>query len=149
MSKVLAIVFATVCIAVLCCAPSASAQVTVAVGVAPICPYGYFSYAPYNCAPYGYYGPDWFVGGVFLGAGPWFHGPEHFSGHVDNRFDPHHGYAGPLPDRGTQRFNHFHANEARDGRGNVGNPGHDGAAEHALPGYRGGGHSGGHGGGRR
>src|SRR5580658_7657608 len=32
--------------------------------------YGYFSYAPYTCAPYGYYGPDWFVGGVFIGAGP-------------------------------------------------------------------------------
>ncbi len=21
-----------------------------------------------------YYGPDWFVGGVFIGAGPWYHG---------------------------------------------------------------------------
>jgi hypothetical protein len=31
----------------------------------------------------------------------------------------------------------------------VGNPGHDGAREHALPGYRGGGHAGGHGGGHR
>src|SRR5208283_1702303 len=118
-------------------------SVGVSIGPAPICPYGYFDYAPYDCAPYGYYGPDWFVGGVFIGAGPWFHGPHGFYGHVDNRFDPHHGYNGPLPERGEQRFNHFHANEARDGQGHVGPAGHDGGGEHALPGYRGGG---GHGG---
>jgi len=40
----------------------------------PVCPYGYFDYAPYACAPYGYYGPSWFSGGVFIGAGPWYHG---------------------------------------------------------------------------
>ena len=44
------------------------------VGPAPVCPYGYFDYYPYACAPYGYYGPSWFSGGVFIGAGPWFHG---------------------------------------------------------------------------
>lgn len=44
------------------------------VGPAPVCDYGYYPYAPYACAPYGYYGPDWFDGGVFIGAGPWFHG---------------------------------------------------------------------------
>jgi len=44
------------------------------VGPAPVCPYGYYPYYPYACTPYGYYGPDWFVGGVFVGAGPWFHG---------------------------------------------------------------------------
>jgi hypothetical protein len=49
--------------------------VGVAVGGVPACAYGYYGYAPYACAPYGYYGPDWFVGGVFVGAGPWFHGP--------------------------------------------------------------------------
>lgn len=126
--------------------PAAAGQIGVSIGVAPVCPYGYFDYAPYDCAPYGYYGPDWFVGGVFLGAGPWFHGPRGFYGHVDNRFDPHHGYAGPLPGRGEQQFNHFHANEARDGRGHVGPAPHDGGREHALPGYRGGGgsHGGGH-----
>jgi len=78
-------------------APSLGAQVSVGinVGPAPVCPYGYFDYAPYDCAPYGYYGPDWFVGGIFIGAGPWFHGRAGFHGHVDNRFDPHHGYNGP------------------------------------------------------
>src|SRR6202023_3655323 len=39
----------------------------------PICSYGYYSYYPYACAPYGYYGPQWFSGGVFIGAGPWYH----------------------------------------------------------------------------
>src|SRR5947209_20585696 len=41
-------------------------------GAAPVCTYGYYDYYPYDCAPYGYYGPDWFVGGVFIGAGPWY-----------------------------------------------------------------------------
>src|ERR1700757_3475040 len=41
-------------------------------GPAPVCAYGYYDYYPYACAPYGYYGPDWFVGGVFIGAGPWY-----------------------------------------------------------------------------
>src|ERR1700761_4215294 len=86
----------------------APAQVSINIGVAPVCPYGYFSYPPYECAPYGYYGPDWFVGGVFLGAGPWFHGPAGFHGHIDNRFDPHHGYHGPMPQHGETAFNHFH-----------------------------------------
>ena len=53
------------------------------VGVAPECPYGYYDTAPYACAPYGYYGPEWFTGGVFIGAGPWFHGAANFHGHVE------------------------------------------------------------------
>ncbi len=40
----------------------------------PACPYGYYPDYPYGCAPYGYYGPSYFVSGVFIGAGPWFHG---------------------------------------------------------------------------
>ena len=62
-------------------ATAANAQVRVAVGIgsgyygpAPACAYGYYDYYPYACAPYGYYGPDYFVGGVFIGAGPWYHG---------------------------------------------------------------------------
>jgi hypothetical protein len=63
-------------------ASSAHAQVSVGVrvgpvvagvGPAPVCAYGYYGYYPYACAPYGYYGPSWFAGGVFIGAGPWFH----------------------------------------------------------------------------
>jgi hypothetical protein len=98
---------------------SAPAQVSVEIGAAPVCPYGYYDFAPYACAPYGYYGPEWFSGGVFIGAGPWFHGPREFHGHVDNRFDPHHGYSGPHPERGDPAFNHFRGNEMRDGRGHA------------------------------
>ncbi len=124
-------------------APKAEAQVSVGIGIAPVCPYGYFDYAPYSCSPYGYYGPDWFFGGFFIGAGPWFHGGNGFYGHVDNRYDPRHGYHGPVPQRGEQSFNHFHANEARDGQGHVGTAGHEGGGEHSA------GAQGGRGGGRR
>jgi hypothetical protein len=128
---------------------AAPAQIGISIGAAPICPYGYYDYAPYDCSPYGYYGPDWFNGGIFIGAGPWFHGPHGFYGHVNNRYDPHNGYRGPVPARGTQPFNNFHGNEARDGQGHVGNAGHSPEAEHS-PGFSGGGHPGGggsHGGG--
>ena len=120
-----------------------AAQISVNIGPAPVCPYGYYDYAPYNCSPYGYYGPDWFNSGVFLGAGPWFHGPRGFYGHVDNRWDPHYGYHGPYPERGEEPFYHFHPNEARDGFGHVGRSPHDAGGEHwagARGGYHGGGH---------
>lgn len=112
----------------------AQVGIGVTVGGPPVCPYGYFDYAPYDCAPYGYYGPDWFVGGLFIGAGPWFHGPRGFYGHVDNRWDPHYGYRGPLPGRGEHPFLGFRGNEARDGRGHIGHAGHDAGREHA-PGH--------------
>ncbi len=104
------------------------AQISVQIGPAPVCPYGYYDYPPYPCAPYGYYGPEWFSGGVFIGAGPWYHGPHGFYGHVDNHFDPHHGYHGPMPNRGDHADRHpggnFHGNEMRDGRGHVRSGGH-------------------------
>jgi hypothetical protein len=64
----------------------ANAQVGVGIGVGPVvvdpgyvgdygppdCAWGYYQYYPYACAPYGYYGPNWFYGGVFIGAGPWY-----------------------------------------------------------------------------
>ena len=106
--------------------PKAEAQVSVNIGVAPECPYGYYDEAPYGCAPAGYYGPEWFSGGVFIGAGPWFHGGGDFRGHVNNAFHPAHGYAGPLPNRGeraepAKRVDsaHFKGNEVRDGRGHT------------------------------
>jgi hypothetical protein len=39
----------------------------------PACAYGYYSDYPYGCAPYGFYGPSYFVNGIFIGAGPWYH----------------------------------------------------------------------------
>jgi hypothetical protein len=107
------------------CAP-AQVGVDVSIGAAPECPYGYYDVAPYSCAPAGYYGPEWFNGGVFVGAGPWFHGDHDFHGHVDNRFHPDHGYRGTMPARGekadeSRRVDaaHFNGNEVRDGRGHV------------------------------
>src|ERR1700690_2154481 len=106
-------------------APKSVAQVSVEIGVAPDCPYGYYDYAPYNCVPDGYYGPEWFNGGVFIGVGPWFHGPSDFRGKVNNKFDPQHGYHGAMPKVGekpaAQRRppEQFKGNEARDGRGHT------------------------------
>jgi hypothetical protein len=114
---------AALCFALTPNAPKAEAQVSfgVNIGAAPVCPYGYYDYAPYSCAPYGYYGPEWFNGGVFIGAGPWFHGPHGFYGHVNNHFDPHNGYHGAGPGRGEQyhayHAGEFHGNEMRDGQG--------------------------------
>ena len=104
--------------------PTAEAQVGIAIGIAPECPYGYYDTAPYNCAPSGYYGPEWFSGGVFIGTGPWYHGDEGFRGHVNNKFHPDHGYKGAYPARGEAASKHvdaahFKGNEMRDGHGHV------------------------------
>jgi hypothetical protein len=107
--------------------PKSHAQIAVQIGPAPVCPYGYYAYPPYACAPYGYYGPEWFSGGIFIGAGPWFHGPEQFHGYVDRHYDPHYGYHGSYPHRGDhadwehhQNFRHeFHGSEMHDGHGHV------------------------------
>jgi len=112
-------------------------------GPAPVCVYGYYGYYPYACAPYGYYGPNWFSGGFFIGAGPWF---------------PHAYYGRPGFPRGPVYWSH----PAPSGR-----PGFGGRPVAPVNGFHGGGrfpvqgsgsvhgegsfHSGGgfHGGGRR
>lgn len=80
--------------------PAAYSQAQVAVGIqvgpgyvatAPACAYGYYASYPYACAPYGYYGPRWFVGGVFIGAGPWYHG---YYGRGYGYYRPGYGYYG-------------------------------------------------------
>ena len=107
--------------------PAAEAQVSIDIGVAPVCPYGYYDMAPYSCAPSGYYGPEWFSGETFIGAGPWFHGPSDFRGNVNNTYHPQNGYKGPLPKAGEKAdparrvtAASFKGNEQRDGRGNAG-----------------------------
>lgn len=115
-------------------APKVSAQISINVGPPPgpppVCPYGYYDFPPYACAPYGYYGPEWFLNGIFVGAGPWFHGPRDFHGYVNNRFSPRHGFHGAMPHRGEpaarplNRIPHFHGNEMRDGRGHIEHAGH-------------------------
>jgi len=101
-------------------ANNAPAQVSVSIGVPPVCPYGYYEAPPYNCAPDGYYGPEWYDGGVFIGAGPWFHGRDHFYGHVDHGLDYRKGYRGGFPARGEQpaaQRREFHGQAMHDARG--------------------------------
>jgi hypothetical protein len=106
-------------------AHKAQAQIGIGIGVEPACPYGYYDYAPYNCSPYGYYGREWFNGRTFIGVGPWFHGANEFHGHVNNSYDPQHGYNGRMPNNGERATRHtaaprrFKGNEERDGRGHV------------------------------
>ncbi len=81
---------------------SHAAQVSVGVGVVPapyaypaygppVCTYGYYSYPPYACAPYGYYSPGWFTGGVFIGAGPWFRAGYGYRGYYPYRGGYYYG----------------------------------------------------------
>jgi hypothetical protein len=101
-------------------AHNVSAQVAVSIGEPPVCPYGYYEAPPYNCAPDGYYGPEWFGGGIFIGAGPWYHGADHFYGHVDHHLDYRKGYHGPMPARGAARAEHraeFHGQAMHDVHG--------------------------------
>ncbi len=112
------------------------AQLSINIGVAPSCPYGYYDYTPYRCAPYGYYGPEWFHGRTFIGVGPWFHGSNEFRGHVNNSFDPQHGYNGHVPEYGERATGrgrvpkNFQGNEQRDGRGHGDGDKHDGGDRH-------------------
>ena len=107
--------------------PAAKAQIVVGVGIGiqPVCSYGYYDYAPYNCSPDGYYGPQWFNNGVFIGAGQWHRGGTNFRGDVNNRYDPQHGYKGNMPARGEVASHRgaapsFKGNESRDGHGHGG-----------------------------
>src|ERR1700730_1134137 len=77
-------------------------------GPAPACAYGYYDYYPYACAPYGFYGPDWFAGGVFIGTGPWFHGGYGYG----------RGYGGYYGRRGFGRGGYGRGGYYSQGRGN-------------------------------
>jgi hypothetical protein len=116
--------------------PKAEAQIRVEIGAAPVCPYGYYDYTPYECAPYGYYGPEWFHGRTFIGVGPWFHEREEFRGHVNNNFDVQRGYSGRIPNNGERTRNWgrtprgFRGNEMRDGRGHGDGDNHGGGDHH-------------------
>jgi hypothetical protein len=126
-------------------APKADAQISINIGgPPPVCPYGYYDYAPYRCAPVGFYGPGYFYNGIFLGVGPWTHwgyrhgwGYHRFSGPRGGRYYPGHRYRG----RGYARGHHAYARGPRGRRGYGDRRGHGG---------HGGGHgSHGHGGGGR
>jgi hypothetical protein len=91
------------------------------IGPQPVCTYGYYDYYPYACAPYGYYGPEWFSGGVFIGAGPWygFRGRPGFYGRgfVNRDFD--RGFRGRDFDRDRRGFDRGFRDDGR-GRAFVG-----------------------------
>ena len=128
MKKLQQIGFLTITAALLMAtAHNAAAQVSVNIGAAPVCPYGYYEAPPYNCAPDGYFGPEWFSGGIFIGSGPWYHGGNHFYGHVDHNLDYRKGYRGQFPARGeapaAQRAE-FHGSAMHDSRGHEAPRGH-------------------------
>jgi hypothetical protein len=60
----------TTLLASLALVATANAGVTISINP-PVCSYGYYDYAPYGCAPSGFYGPGYFYNGIFLGVGPW------------------------------------------------------------------------------
>src|SRR6185312_7755827 len=131
---------------------TANAQVSIGIdigGPPPVCPYGYYDYAPYACAPVGFYGPGYFYNGIFLGVGPWYHwgyghgwGRHRFIGPRGGRYfgngrggyygrhdyGHHYGYRGGRHDE--RHFDHGHGYHG------------DGYRDHD----RGGGHDRGHGG---
>ena len=142
-------------------APAVHAQVSISINP-PICSYGYYNYAPYGCAPSGYYGPGYFYNNVFLGVGPWANwgyghgwGGHRFVSSGGGRYVGGRGgrvYAanrgrGPTPH--AYRSNSPHGNVARGGSHSV--PAHANAprgTSHAAAPHGGGSHADGpHGGG--
>jgi len=130
-------------LAVLLFAVAASANAQVAVGVrvgpvvagvgpAPICAYGYYNYYPYACAPYGYYGSSWFVNGVFIGAGPWYHSRAYY-------LHPGYGYRPPV-----YRAPYYHSHVVAPYHGAYGRNYGYRAPAHSFAGHSGGYHSGGY-----
>jgi hypothetical protein len=88
-------------------------EVGVGVGVnldvQPNCPYGYYETSPYECATEGYYGPEYFYNGIFLGVGPWKNfgyrhgwGDYRFQGGHSGRYDNRHARRSNREERNNQ-----------------------------------------------
>jgi len=88
--------------------PVVNAQISIGInvgGAPPSCPYGYYGYAPYHCAPAGYYGSGYFYNGIFLGVGPWSnYGYSH--GWGEHRFVERGGGRYGVGSRGYVPVNH-------------------------------------------
>ena len=101
-------------------------------GAPPDCLYGYYPYYPYACASYGYWGPDYFYDGVFVGVGPWF----------GWGFGP--GFRGRFHDFDDfRRFGGFRGDRFRDFRNEGGLRGWRGGDAYRGGGFRGGAPNGG------
>jgi hypothetical protein len=132
--KVLAVVL--VLFATLSMVPSANAGVGIYITppviavTPPVCEFGYYDYEPYSCAPYGYYPPDFFYGGVFIGVGPWWGwGYNHgWGGHPFYGNYRGHGYEGHNEYRGYHHGGVGHPSHG--GHPGVGHPGHQGGGGH-------------------
>ena len=113
--------------------------VAVAIGPEPVCAWGYYPYYPYACAPAGYWGPNYFVGGIFVGAGPWFRGWGHpYGWYVRSGYAYRPGWVyrpGPVY-RGAPVHGFVGGHEAWHGNASGF---HDGAGFHGG-GFHGGGH---------
>jgi hypothetical protein len=130
--------------------PKADAQVGIGInlGAPPVCQYGYYDYAPYACAPYGFYGPGYFYNGIFLGVGPWFHwgyahgwGAYRFRGPGGGHYGPGFGGYGRGYGRGGGFAAHGGGHPGGHARGGGGGHARGGGGGHA---HGGGGHGGGH-----
>lgn len=124
--------------------PAVHAQISINIGVQPVCSYGYYGYAPYACAPMGYYGSGYFYNGIFVGMGPWARwgyghgwGSHRFNGDGGGRF---HGGVGRDAYSGRQGGKQA-SRGSRSERENRGNP-------HSSGGRPGQSHKASHGGGQ-
>ena len=105
------LVCAITVVASLAFAPMGNAQIGISIGVPPACPYGYYDYAPYACAPVGFYGPGYFYNGIFLGVGPWYRwgyahgwGGHRFIGPGGGRYVGRYGGRGDAGARGGPAY---------------------------------------------
>lgn len=121
-------------------ASKADAQVSIRIGgPPPVCPYGYYDYAPYACAPSGFYGPGYFYNGIFLGVGPWANwgyghgwGSRRFISPGGGRYRPGYRYSGGhyyrnghrAPVRPGYSGGHGHPGGGRPNGGHPANGGH-------------------------
>jgi hypothetical protein len=110
MREIKFLVSTTALLAGVALAPAAQAQISINIGVQPVCSYGYYGYAPYSCAPMGYYGSGYFYNGIFVGMGPWSGwgyshgwGSHRFNGDGGGRY---HGGIGRVSDGGRHEDRH-------------------------------------------
>jgi len=144
-----AALFGVLSLAMLFVAGTANAQVRVGVGVGigpePVCAYGYYNYYPYACAPYGFWGPSYFLNGVFIGVGPWYHshwyGPGYRAGWG---YRPGFGYRPGYGHYAAPVHGHVGGGYRAPGGGFHGGAAYHGGGFHGGGSFHGGGGHGGH-----